>query len=180
MSCREIVDAPGGKAERPDLAIMLFAQGQTEEASAEADEALKTLGRNAETLVMSSLVLSDGDLTQARSDLFDARAHADAAPLLAYTYSATSIDDPAVEIPLPQREEEMPGLIEKRLKSIVPAYADSPEEVMTSYPLGRFYYIHIALREAPQIETIPENGLRLVSPNMLLAFDALHPASAEQ
>ena len=98
--CREIVDAPGGKAERPDLAIMLFAQGQTEEASAEADEALKTLGRNADTLVMSSLVSSDGDLAQARSDLFDARGHADAAALLAYTYSSPARLG-AADIPFP-------------------------------------------------------------------------------
>ena len=178
--CREIVEAPGGEAERPDLAIMLFAQGQTEEASAEAEEALRTLGRNADTLVMSSLVLSDGDLTQARSDLFDARARTDAAALLAYTYSATSTDDSAEKVPLPQREEEMPGLIEKRLKSIVPAYADSPEEVMTSYPLGRFYYAHIALREAPQLKIIPGDWTQLVSPNVLLAFDALHPAGSAQ
>ena len=178
--CREIVDAPGGKAERPDLAIMLFAQGQTEEASAEADEALKALGRNADTLVMSSLVLSDGDLAQARSDLFDAFAHADAAALLAYTYSPAAVEPVAVHVALPQHEEQMPALIEKRLRSIVPADADSPQEVMTGYRLGQLYYVHIALREAPELKIIPGEWTRLVSPNVLLAFDALHPASIGQ
>ena len=180
VDCQAFVEAPGGKAKRPDLAIMLFAQGKTVEAKAEANEAIRALGRNADTLVMSSIVLSGFDLMQARTDLFDARWYADGAALLGYTYGSPATGASPLNISLPQQEEELPSLIEERLKSIVPAYADSPEEVMTSYPLGRFYYTHIALREAPQLKIIPGDWTQLVSPNVLLAFDALHPAGSAQ
>jgi tetratricopeptide (TPR) repeat protein len=172
--CRSIVDASGGQAKRPDLALMLFKQGKTDEAKAEANETLKSLGRTPVALVMSAIVLSDGNLTQARSDLFDARARTDAAALLGYTFGASPASSPALDVSLPQRDEEMPRLVEKRLGAIVPSYADSVDEAMTSYQLGRFYYSHIALREAPQLKIILGEWAQVVSPNMLLAFDALH------
>jgi hypothetical protein len=173
VACRTLVEAPGGEAKRGSLALILFAQGRVAEARVEGERAVLGV-TSPELLVMSAIVLADGDLSQVRTDLFHAAQYggADAAALLAYTYmrpDASAID--SLDLPaLPQRDDEMPVIVSARLNRVAPAGASSAAEVTQRYRMGRVYFSHVALREPPTALLIPGEWSRLVSPAILLAF----------
>ncbi len=162
--------------ERSSLAIILFAEGKTEEARAEA---LQAQGDSLEAHIMSAIVLSDGDMTAIRSDLFAARQRFDAAALLAYTYGIViecSRGAPCALAPGAGRDARARIVSHRRDRA---RDATSVEEVQQRYVLGRFYFTHVAMREAPELKLIPGDWTDLVSPNVLLALDAFQGAKSE-
>lgn len=172
-ACGAIVGAPGGEANRSSLALILFALGRVEEARIEGERALLA-STSPETLVMSAIVLAEGDLTRVRTYLFQASQYGgpDAAALLAYTYAQR--DDPAthsLNLPaLPQQFDEMPAIVSDRLHRVAPAGASSPLEVGQLNRMAKIYFSDIALREVPATVFIPGEWSELVSPAVILAL----------
>ncbi|HLF77042.1 MAG TPA: O-antigen ligase family protein [Dehalococcoidia bacterium] len=182
LRCRaEVADKPNDARLRAGLAIMLQALGRMEEASQEAEEAVRRVPDNPFALTARGVVLgARGDLRGARHELERASFLRDpydpeAALLLAYTYEPPP---PGNTVPrnlsLPIGRAEMPGPVLDRLRT---AYAHAAPMVFENgrqrYALGILYYRVRFLRESPTSILIPGEWLQMSSPRALLLEEAL-------
>jgi tetratricopeptide (TPR) repeat protein len=171
--CRALVELPGGESKRASLALLLFAQGNVEEARLQGERAARLRPGRADTLIMSAVVLSAGDIDLLRRDLYGAaqRGNADASALLAYTYEWPDTSTlEYLNLPVQHRHDEMPPLVRDRLNRLAPIGASTPADVLQRNRMARIYFADIALRQPPGIVLIPGEWSELVPPSLLLAL----------
>lgn len=176
--CRELLHEGGSALARADLAVMLVALGQDEEALREANTAVSQVPDN--PFIRTSLavaLMGSGDLERVRHELMIGAylGDPDAALFLAYTYQPPTVATPVLSrLRSLARREPMPGPVRERLEVALTASAPMVfDDGVQYYKLGALYYRVRFLRESPTSILVPGEWLEFASPRTSLIAAAL-------